>query len=206
MTTSGPHSISIGSTSSGLIAKVKAHDAEGWSRLVHLYGPLVDFWIRQAGLQDADGQDVFQEAFAAVARGIERFRRDRPGDTFRGWLRVIVRNKLSDHHRRGQVQPVAIGGSIAQERIHQLAADASSDHPDETNAIHQLRLRGLGLIQAEFEERTWTMFWRTAIDEQPTREVAEEFGVTTSAVRLAKSRVLRRLREELGDAKVPGEP
>ena len=43
------------------------------------------------------------------------------------------------------------------------------------------------------------MFWRMTVDGQATAEVARDFGVSASAVRLAKSRVLRRLREELGD-------
>ena len=59
---------SIGSTSSSLLVRVKARDQEAWGRLVRLYGPLVAFWIRRAGLQDADARDVFQEVFAAVAK------------------------------------------------------------------------------------------------------------------------------------------
>jgi len=65
--------------------------------------------------------------------------------------------------------------------------------------VRQLRLRALELIRAEFEDRTWQAFWRVTVDGQPTKDVAQELGVTPSAVRLAKSRVLRRLREELGD-------
>ena len=40
---------------------------------------------------------------------------------------------------------------------------------------------------------------RTTVDEQPSTAVAAELGMTANAVRMAKSRVLRRLREELGD-------
>ena len=85
---------SIGSTSSSLIQRIKAQDADAWTKLVRLYGPLVDFWLGRDGLDEADVEDVFQDVFATVARGITDFRKDRPGDTFRGWLRTIV-------HRRG---------------------------------------------------------------------------------------------------------
>ena len=198
MNSCGPR-ISVESTSSDLISKVKEHDAEAWSRLVNLYGPLVDFWVRRTGLQDADISDVFQDVFAAVAGGIERFRKERKGDSFRGWLRTIVRSKITDHFRRGNRQPVGAGGSDAHVWLHQMSAVDSGSDLDEANAIHQLRVRGLELIRGEFEERTWQMFWRCAVDEQPTREIAEEFGVSASAIRLAKSRVLRRLRDELGE-------
>jgi RNA polymerase sigma-70 factor (ECF subfamily) len=66
-------------------------------------------------------------------------------------------------------------------------------------AMRGLFLRGLDLIRGEFEERTWKAFWQTAVDGRTPREVALEMSMTSGAVRVAKSRVLQRLREELGD-------
>jgi RNA polymerase sigma-70 factor (ECF subfamily) len=43
------------------------------------------------------------------------------------------------------------------------------------------------------------MFWLTAVEDRGPTDVAARFGVTPVAVRKAKSRVLRRLREEIGD-------
>ena len=192
---------SIGSTSSSLLGRVKAHDQEAWTRLVRLYGPLVALWLRQARLQAADANDVFQAVFQAVARGIDQFHKDRPGDSFRAWLRVVVRNKLADHFRQRRGQPIAVGGSEAHRQFQEFA-DPGEEPPEasgEASAVHQLRLRALEMIRAEFEDRTWQAFWRVTVDGQPPKEVAQELGVTPSAVRLAKSRVLRRLREELGD-------
>jgi RNA polymerase sigma-70 factor (ECF subfamily) len=59
--------------------------------------------------------------------------------------------------------------------------------------------RCVGLMRSEFEERTWRAFWRVAIDDRPATEVAAELGMTPGAVYIAKSRVLKRLREEFGD-------
>jgi hypothetical protein len=42
------------------------------------------------------------------------------------------------------------------------------------------------------------MFWRVAVDGQPAPAVAEEFAVTSAAVRQVKARVLRRLKEVVG--------
>jgi len=77
-----------------------------------------------------------------------------------------------------------------------------SDDPDEftdrseLTALHQ---RGLEIVRSEFEDRTWQIFWRVAVDEVPTADVAEEFGITANSVRQNKSRVLRRLRQVLGE-------
>ena len=111
---------SIGSTSSSLLHRVTARDQEAWSRLVRIYGPLVDFWLRPGHLQPADARDVFQEVFRAVAEGIASFHKDRPCDRFRGWLRTITRNKLADHFRRQGTQPAAAGGSEAYRQLQEV--------------------------------------------------------------------------------------
>jgi RNA polymerase sigma-70 factor (ECF subfamily) len=59
--------------------------------------------------------------------------------------------------------------------------------------------RVLDLIRSEFEDRTWQAFWRTAVDDRCPAEVAGELLMSAGAVRVAKSRVLRRLWQELGD-------
>ncbi len=63
-------STSYGSTSFSLLHRVRADDQDGWRRLVRLYGPLVLFWCRRAGVPHADRADVFQEVFRALARSI----------------------------------------------------------------------------------------------------------------------------------------
>ena len=191
----------VGSTSSSLLHRVKACDQEAWARLVRLYAPLVDFWLRRAGLQSADTPDVFQEVFRAVAEGIDTFRKDRPSDTFRGWLRTIARFKAADHFRHAEGQPIAEGGSEAYRQLQEVE-DRSQDcedpeDPSEANAIDQLRRRAMELIRGEFEPRTWEMFWRVTVEDQTASAVAADMGVSQGAVRLAKFRVLHRLREEL---------
>ncbi len=185
------------STSPSLIERVKAQDQDAWRRLVRLYGPLVDFWIRRTGLlQPADANDLFQDVFLAVARAVGRFSKDRPGDSFRGWLRTITRSKVADHHRQRGFEFRAAGGSDAQQRFEELA-DSPPDETDESNEICALRFRAVEMLRGQFEEKTWRAFWRVTVEGHAVKDVASDLRVTPSAVRLAKSRVLRRLREEL---------
>src|SRR5262245_56574497 len=111
----------FGSTSSSLLARVKERDALAWQRLLALYGPLVYSWCRRAGLRSDDAGDVVQEVFRSVFMGLAAFRRERPEDTFRGWLRVISRNKIRDHFRRSGARTEAIGGTDALARMQQIA-------------------------------------------------------------------------------------
>ena len=188
------------SLTSSLLERLRNNSPEAWRRLVHLFGPLVYQWCRHRGLQTADAGDVGQEVFRAVAVNIVSFRRDRPGDTFRGWLWAITKSKLADHWRQRQNHPASPGGSAAEAYLANLeASQASLDHDPPPKTPGSLYQRALGLIQKEFQERTWKAFWRVAIDRCSPADVAAELGLSANAVYLAKSRVLRRLREELGE-------
>jgi RNA polymerase sigma-70 factor (ECF subfamily) len=184
------------STSLSLLERVRAQDQEAWRRLVQLYGPLVYQWCRRWELQPDDVADIFQEVFQAVAAQIGGFRRDRPGDTFRGWLWGITRHKIGDHFRRQGRDPSAAGGSSAQQRMLELPQPPDDDSSPPVDHVVQQALAG---IRPEFEERTWQMFWRATVDGQAPKDIAAEFGVSPDAVRMAKSRVLRRLRQELAE-------
>jgi RNA polymerase sigma-70 factor (ECF subfamily) len=186
-------------TSLGLLERARADDAAAWARLVALYAPLVFDWCRRSGLQQEDAADVFQEVFQAVASHLGGFRKERTGDTFRGWLRTITRSKVQDHFRRRAREPGGVGGSAAQAWLAQVPVPPRDDEAAEGRAEQSLFRRALGLIAAEFEERTWQAFWRTAVEGRAAKDVAMELAMSPGGVRVAKSRVLQRLREQLGD-------
>jgi len=189
-----------GSTSRSLLAALKADDSHAWDRLVALYTPLVYHWCKGHALHDQDIPDVLQEVFQAVAGNIERFHKDRPRDTFRGWLRTITRSKVYDHYRRQQRQPRAPGGSEANVRFAQVPDELPSGDASQEQHAHQLVLRGaLEHVRKDFTERTWQAFWRVVVDGQAAADVADELSMRPGAVRVAKCRVLRRLRQALGD-------
>jgi RNA polymerase sigma-70 factor (ECF subfamily) len=188
-----------GSTSSSLLARAKARQAEAWQRLVQLYGPLVYQWCRRSSLQAEDAADVGQEVFAAVAKHIDGFRRDRPGDSFRGWLWQITRNKIYDHLRRQQGQAVGQGGSEAQQRLNQIPEQPPDDLTC-TSPLHPhlaVKRRAIDLVRASVEPRIWEAFWQITVNGRPATDVAAELGVGVQVVYDAKYRVRRKMRQEL---------
>jgi RNA polymerase sigma-70 factor (ECF subfamily) len=186
-------------TSLTLLQRVREGDGAGWQRVVELYGPLVAFWCERRGVPRRDIPDLVQEVWAAASAGIAGFRKERPEDTFRGWLRGIAYRKAAEYWRRQDGQLGPEGGSTAYGRLQQLEDDGVEVDPAEESQHGDLYTRALAMIRDEFETSSWRAFWRTAVDGQPAPEVAAELGMTANAVRMAKSRVLRRLRAELGE-------
>jgi RNA polymerase sigma-70 factor (ECF subfamily) len=174
---------------------VRRQEPQAWRRLVVLYAPVVARWARRAGLQPADVDDVLQEVFRAVAQHVSGFRRDQGSGSFHAWLATIARTRLCDHFRRQGREPPAMGGSDFQQQL-APADDSSSSAVSER---HTLIRRVLDLVRPEFAEKTWHAFTRAVIDEQDTAVIARDLAMTANGVRIARSRVLRRLREVLGE-------
>jgi RNA polymerase sigma-70 factor (ECF subfamily) len=193
-------------TSRSLLMQLKDGQPAAWERLASLYAPLVYHWCRSMRLAEQDMPDVFQQVFQSVASHIRAFHRDRPGDTFRHWLRAITRNKVRDHFRRIATQPQAAGGTDAQVYFSQLAAppadpggaDEGGPHDDE-GEVRQLLRGALEQIRGQVQPQTWQAFWKVVVEGRTPEEVGEELAMRPGTVRVAKSRVLSRLRSELGE-------
>ncbi len=186
-------------TSLSLLRRARDNEPDAWSRLVHLYRPLVLYWCGRGGVRGGDADDVAQEVLHAASASIGKFRREQPGDSFRGWLRGITRNCILLYFRRSRDRPLAVGGSDALLRLQEIPqplSDLDEDPPEEVRSLYH---RALELVRSEFEDRTWSAFWLTAVEGRSPVAVAPELGVTPAAVRQSKSRVLRRLKQEVGD-------
>ncbi len=192
---------SSGATRASLIARARGQQSEAWQELVELYGPLVAHWCSRCGLDSHASADCMQEVFAAVAKSLGQFQSAKANGAFRSWLWTITSNKIRDHLRRDRKQIPAAGGSTALQRLNDHAYEACvpDEEPSEEVELQRLVARGLAQVRSEFEPRTWAIFQRTVLDQLPTDVVAMEFAVTPAAVRQVRSRVLRRLRQQLGD-------
>jgi RNA polymerase sigma-70 factor (ECF subfamily) len=185
------------STSSSLLTRVRQNEPQAWERLVDLYSPLVFRWCRWTKLPAQEAADVMQNVFLAVFKNIARFDPEQPGATFRGWLYTITRNAANDRIGELVRQPQGVGGTTVYERLRELPVDLDESSELAPAAADVVR-RAMELIQNEFETRTW----RAAvlmIEGGSASDVAQQLGMTPNAVRNAKWKVLRRLRDELGE-------
>jgi RNA polymerase sigma-70 factor (ECF subfamily) len=188
-------------TSLTLLQRLLDNEPEAWRTMVQLYTPLLCHWCARGGVRGADAEDVVQEVFRVAASRLDKFRREREGDSFRAWLRGITRNMLMVHFRRASRQPQASGGSGVFSQLEEVAdpAAAASPEDDPPSELEALRRRALELVRGQVAEQTWRAFWLTAIEGHASAEVAASLGVSPTAVRMAKSRVLHRLKEQFGE-------
>ena len=194
------HNPGLSKTSTSLLDRAKGDNPDAWDRLSRLYGPLVYQWGRMAGLQPDDASDVMQAVFFSLTKNLVQFRVRHDGDSFRGWLYAVTRNKIRDHFRKKQKQVQARGGTEGLFDIQQIAESvASPESEDGRKEIDSLYRRALQLVQGEFEGRTWICFWRTTVEGDAPADVAADMGISVWAVYKARSRVLQRLRDEFGE-------
>jgi len=183
-------------TDSSLLKRVRKHDPAAWDELVAWAGPLVFSWCGQASLGKEDREDVFQEVFLKVYRGLQAFQYGRPGQSFRGWLLIITRNAIIDFARRRLQEPLVAGYVEYQALLDNASERLPDSEADSPTARHVTIRRALDLLHKQFSEENWKAFWRTAVDGLTATEAGKELGMDPAAVRKAKSRVLARLRQD----------
>ncbi|MFN0053067.1 MAG: RNA polymerase sigma factor [Planctomycetales bacterium] len=171
-------------------------DDRAWSQFVDLYGPLIYAFGRQQGLQDADAADLLQDVLRSVARAIGRFEYDQRTGSFRGWLFTIARNRCRDFLAERARRHPAAGGSAVQNLLleHPAPEDEQSWNDEYERRLFDWAARQ---VRQEVEETTWQAFWQTAVDGHSPQAVADRCGISIAAVYLAKSRVMRRLKNKI---------
>jgi RNA polymerase sigma-70 factor (ECF subfamily) len=183
-----------GHTRPSLLLRVRdARDTEAWQAFVDIYGPLVYRAGRRRGLQDADAADFMQEVLTEVAQGMRTFQYQPERGRFRDWLGTVTRRKLTRFCAKKQRGAAAAGGDATLNHVDAPAAD-----PEWIDAFNaHLVAVALERIRGHFEPTTWRAFERAWRDNQSAAQTASELQVPIEAVYLAKSRVLKRLEEEI---------
>jgi len=188
----------FGSTSLTMISQLKTSQAEAWERMCELYGPMIYRWSRKAGLSSTDAADVVQEVFGSVIAYVGNFQTRKVG-SFRGWLKTITKHRIVDHLRACLRQPRAIGGTVAQMELLMVAEQLVQSRSTLGHNSRETSDLGAAIdsIRGHFSDQTWRAFWLSVMGQHTSTEIAAELGMSGPAVRLAKARVLRRLRKTL---------
>ncbi len=167
-----------------------AGDAAAWKMFVDIYGPFIYRHARRKGLQDADAADFTQDVLGQVVRGMGSFEYSPNRGRFRDWLRTVARRCLGRFIAK---LGTTVVNPLPAEGVEASLAD--SEWTAEFNAyIFKLALER---VRPHFEPTSWRVFERVWFDHRSAIETAEELGVSIESVYVTKSRVIKRLEEEV---------
>lgn len=181
-------------TSHSLIARLRQPevDSQAWDRFVTLYTELLYHWARGWGMQPADISDVIQDVLLVLLRDLKSYQ-PTPNGRFRGWLRMVTRNRVRALRRkRFPDTQIDLLEQVQETPESHQARDAAEE-------LALLTRRAAELLQNDFQPSTWKAFWETAVLGRSGVEVAAELGVPVNTVYAARFRVQQRIREELAD-------
>jgi RNA polymerase sigma-70 factor (ECF subfamily) len=168
-----------------------------WREFDQRYRPVIEAFARKLGLSDADAADAAQETLADFVRDYRAEKFDRNRGRLRSWIFGIARHRVIDQLRARARRREWRGES----------AIGDEAGPDELTPLWEAEWRRAMLRQAmrelyaspKLEPRTIQAFERVAFEQRPAAEVAAEVGMTVDQVYVAKSRVVQRLRQILGE-------
>jgi RNA polymerase sigma-70 factor (ECF subfamily) len=184
-------------TRKSLLLRAQTGEEHAWKDLTDLYRPLIVGWLKRQGVATRDIDDLSQDILLSVVKYLPTFEHSgRPG-AFRSWLRTIVCSRTIDYWRAIDAGTQASGASDAAAALQQIE-DPHSDLNRRWDEEHDRYVLGclLDLVEEEFEPATLQAFRRLTLDGVSGAEAAEELGLTVPAVYMAKSRVLKRIRQE----------
>lgn len=183
-------------TRKSLLIRAREGDKQAWDDLHTLYRPLIVGWLHRQAVAERDVDDLVQEIFLAVYRGLSAFSHSGREGAFRAWIRSIALNHSCNYWRSPARRVGLPRGPDADEAL-RLLEDPDSElwrFWEEEHDRHLLRCL-LEMMEIEFEPVTIQAFRRVALEGATGTEAAKELGLSVGAVYTARSRVLRRLRE-----------
>ena len=180
------------STSSSLLLRLRRPGEEAaWQHFIDLYTPLLYFWACRMGLDAQDAADLVQDVFVASSRSC-RSSVTSPTRELPHLAAAVAENRWRDalrkRPRRRRTPAPGAGRSPRPGRGVRHVGGGIRRH---------VLSRAVQIMRSDFEEKTWKACWALVVEGKSGAAVAAELGMKIDAVYAARSRVLRRLRQEL---------
>jgi len=174
-------------------------DQRIWNRFFDSYWKLIYHAAIQAGLKDADAQEVVQETVISVTKNIKDFDYDRSKGSFKGWLMKTTKWKIMDQFRKIQKKNTREYSGSSE-----LLENLSTELPEvekywENNWQQELLQSALVKVKEQVKPIYYQVYDMLIRKEMKPKEVSSALGIKTDQVYLAKHRVAEALKETIED-------
>jgi RNA polymerase sigma factor (sigma-70 family) len=176
-------------------------DQEAWCAFVDRYTPRIDRWCRHWGLQDADVKNVTQGVLTKLVVRMRGFVYD-PSMSFRGFLRKIVADALTDELRQRRLK-FAGGGGAFHHVLESLEARTDLIQRLEEEFDHELLEAASREVRQRVDPHTWEAYRLTTSECLTGAEAAARLGIQVATVYVAKGRVIQMLKEQIQILETP---
>lgn len=163
-----------------------------WAHIDARYRPVLAGLARRLGLNEADADEVAQQALAEFVRAYRDGRYDRSKGRLSSWILGIAHHTTLHAIRSGR-REIAVG-STALSEVPDEAALRSIWEDERDRSILE---RALGMLRDEssVDDRTLLAFELFALRGVPVAEVGVRCAMSVDQVYVAKSRVTKRLKQ-----------
>jgi len=187
----------MNSTSESLLIRLRVSDQSeidqsAWEQFVNIYTPLIFYWARKTGMRQSDASDLVQEVLTTIFQKLPQFHYDKTR-SFRGWLRTVTLNKYREARRKKTSQVSPASGSMLEALAPIELAKSTWDIDYAKLLVGQTMER----MKDDFKESTWLALQKVFSGGLTVDQAAEQTGVSNWTIYSAKSRLMKRLRNEL---------
>lgn len=170
-------------------------NTQAWEKFVHQYGPMIYGWCQFWKLQQADAEDVTQALLLRLFQLMRQFEYDATQGSFRAWLKTVTRNAVRDHWRRKQAMTADESG-IWEQMLNTPSAEDFANRIEQSFDLELLET-AKSRVKKRVAEHTWQAFKLTELTDLKPKEIAAQTGLSVAMVYVAKSKVVRMLKEEV---------
>jgi len=163
---------------------------------VEIYGPLIPRFALSRGSHRDAAPDIIQEVLRSVARAMQGSEYDPSKGTFRDWLFTAIRREIGRVAKKAKRSPASANTINPNLLLDQLPDEREAQDWDVDYKRHLVHW-AIKRVGHEFGKNGWESFVATAIHGRTPEVIAKKLGVTTRAVYIAKSRVMKRFIEKV---------
>ncbi len=179
-------------------------DDQSWADFFNTYWKLIYNFAIQRGLTHQEAEEVVQETVLAVAKSIPNFQYEPAKCAFKTWLLTVTRSKIANQFEKRARRPVTVHAEDDSRKTSLLDRvpddqaqqqwEAAWDGEWEKNLMDAAIQR----VKRRISIEQFQMFDFFVLKGWPARDVAKTLGVTIAHVYVAKHRISKLVKKEIG--------
>ena len=169
-------------------------DEATWARFFELYYPAMVAFAKGIGGNN-NAEDVASEVLVKLVDVLRHGKYERQsGKSFRGYVKTLVRNQMSDLYRKEKARGLGLKVELS-DQIKEEVAGENQDLVAELDmewvkACQNAAIQHV-LTKTALSEQSKSVYREYVVKERPIGDVAKEFGISKNMVSQTKTRIDR---------------